>query len=104
MVAGKDTKKSELIVKVVNVSDAEQKSQIVIEGLNSSQLLGSATVMASDNLDNENSFTNPDKIKPETRPLAVNSPSFAYSFPKYSVTVLKLNQQIDTKRNHSQYV
>lgn len=89
-VAGKDTKSGELIVKVVNVSNAEQKSQIVIDGLNSRQLSGSSTVMTSDSPDNENSFTNPDKIKPETRPLAVNSPSFAYTFPKYSVTVLRL--------------
>jgi alpha-L-arabinofuranosidase len=93
LVAGKDKATSDYIVKVVNVSDKEQKGQIVFDGWNGGKLSGEVTELTSDHLDDENSFDNMTKIKPQTHSITGLDASFDYTFSKYSVTVLRLKPE-----------
>ena len=49
-----------------------------------------AIVLTSAGPDDENSFETPMKIAPREETVAISGPSFARTFPAYSLTVLRL--------------
>lgn len=88
-VASQDKETGDIIVKVVNSSEEAQKTELNLAGLKGSLTEGTATVMKSDNLADQNSFSKPDKVVPVTTKLQVQGDKLEYEFPKYSVTVLR---------------
>lgn len=90
--ASRDLTTGELIVKVVNSGDTAQRTNVVLAGLGTQHLEGTATVLHSDDLNDENSFTEPLKVAPVTDTVTVNNGSLEFEFPKYSVTVLRLKE------------
>lgn len=85
-VAGK-TRAGEVIVKVVNASDAAHKFDLQI-----GQLSGVAVIqdLFSPMAESENTLDEPNKVVPRTRSLRFEKGRARYTFPAHSVTVLRL--------------
>jgi alpha-L-arabinofuranosidase len=92
--ANQKQRTGEIILKVVNVEPTAQTSKIILQGVTQVETDGTAiTLTAAASPQDENSFAEPTKIAPATTPLADIKPEFAYTFPPYSVTILKLTAQ-----------
>jgi alpha-N-arabinofuranosidase len=90
-VAGEKKDSGEIIVKVVNITGQPQDASIGLKG-GPVGFTARATVLASENPSDENSFAQPDKVEPRESDLgSVNSP-FQYSFKPYSITILSLKK------------
>jgi alpha-L-arabinofuranosidase len=91
-VAGLAKRANEVILKVVNVSAADQETDLQLEG---AKILPAATaiVLASDKPEDENTLEQPTKVKPVTRKLNDAGAGFRHTFPANSVTVLRLKLQ-----------
>jgi alpha-L-arabinofuranosidase len=83
---------NEVILKVVNVSDTDMETDLHLEG---GKLLptATATVLASQRPEDENTLEQPRKVSPTTLPLGNCGPAFSHTFPANSVTVLRLKLQ-----------
>ena len=89
--AGRDAKSGDLIVKVVNVSEEAYATDIKLDGNMHVSSTGTAYVLSSPSLQVENSFTEPRKYTPVTSSIKnIDSKTIQYTFPKYSVTVLRV--------------
>ena len=88
-IAGVDDKTKELIVKVVNASDATRTLRLDIGG---AQLRGTGTalVLTGPDLMSENGFGAPNKIAPRKTTVSGLKAGSAYTFQPRSVTVLRL--------------
>ena len=64
-VAGFDTKTGETIVKAINVSKNDLQAELALGGDANSRWSGTSTILTADRLEDENSFTQPDLIKPQ---------------------------------------
>jgi alpha-L-arabinofuranosidase len=80
----------ELIVKVVNVTSEEQHTEIQLKGFGSVDAQGDVTVLTADSLEDENSFEEPMRVAPKILLFSGVASVFDYTFPKNSVTILKL--------------
>lgn len=85
-----DENSGEIIIKAVNLQDKETSVNFEIDGI-SGKLEGSVYELAGFELDDKNSFETPDKVKPTEKSVS-NDASFNYTFPKYSVTVMRLKE------------
>jgi alpha-L-arabinofuranosidase len=83
---------NEVILKVVNVSAADQETDLQLEGTRV-RPTAKAIVLVSDKPEDENTLEQPTKIKPVTLTLNNASAAFHYTFPANSVTVLRLKLQ-----------
>lgn len=92
-VAGRDEKSGDLLVKVVNGTDAELPATLNLEGAGRLRKDGKALVLTSGSRGDENSFEQPRKVAPVTRPLEGVSERFSYSFPARSLTILRLRER-----------
>lgn len=90
--ASRDLATGDLIVKVVNSGDRVEQTIISFAGLATQNIEGTALVLKSEDLSDENSFTEPNKVAPITQKVNVENGSLEFSFPKYSVTVLRLKE------------
>ena len=90
--ASRDLATGEIIVKVVNAGDTAQRTSVSFSGLPITTLEGTATVLQSDDLNDQNSFTEPEKVAPVTQKVSVDNGSLEFDFPQYSVTVLRLKE------------
>jgi len=83
---------SDIIIKVVNISSSNRKVRINLNGIAQNKINpeGTAIVLTSSNLEDENSFEQPNLITPKTKKIKGISNSFDYTFDKYSVTVLRI--------------
>ena len=88
--AATDGKSGDLIVKVVNASDAPLETAIVLTDGGKLSGKGTATVLTSDNPSDENSLAEPLKVSPKTEPVAFSGTSLTRAFPGNSFTVLRL--------------
>ncbi|MCD8390563.1 MAG: carbohydrate binding domain-containing protein [Firmicutes bacterium] len=77
----------EVVLKAANLRGDDYETQITLDRAAASV---SVTEMTSDDLDAENSFDEPKKLVPAEREIKINGESFVYTFPKNSVTVLKI--------------
>ncbi|MES2005872.1 MAG: alpha-L-arabinofuranosidase C-terminal domain-containing protein [Bacteroidota bacterium] len=92
--AGRDAKNGDLIIKVVNVSDEEYVTDIKVDGNMNLSSTGTAYVLSASSLNVENSFTEPRKYIPvKTAIKDISSKKLQYTFPKYSVTVVRVKTQ-----------
>jgi len=89
--AGRDTKASEIILKVVNSAAEPTKAAIRIDGNVKLKAKGTVTTL-SGGLADENSIENPKKVAPVTSKATGIAPEFTYTFQPYSLTVLRLSR------------
>ncbi len=88
--SSRDEKSNEIILKVVNSAPQPATSQVKIEGVRRVARRGTQIILAAEKLTDENSLAEPKKVAPVTSPLRGVGTSFEYTFPAYSVTVLRL--------------
>jgi alpha-N-arabinofuranosidase len=81
-----------VILKVVNVSDADQETDLRLEGAKVSPT-AKAIVLASGKPADENTLDEPLRVKPVTLTLDHAGAAFRHTFPATSVTVLRLRLQ-----------
>jgi alpha-L-arabinofuranosidase len=87
--AGRDKQTGDLIIKVANASGEAFDTQLLLEGEITGT--GRAWTLQAPGLEVENSFENPTRYIPVSSSVQVaKGQSFSYSFPKYSVTVLRM--------------
>jgi alpha-L-arabinofuranosidase len=87
--AGLRKDSGDLILKVVNSSAHPETLQVKIPGMNSTYSTGTRSELSATSLTEENSFKEPGKIAPKTSALAAYQQGETFSFPPYSVTVLR---------------
>jgi len=90
-VTSQETATGDIIIKVVNPNNKDQETTINIDGSKHIEK-GTAMVLTSNDIMDENSFDNPTKISPVEKVLDITSTANAvtYNFPKNSITVLRL--------------
>jgi len=88
-IAGTDRAKGEVILKVVNPAKGAVKADIDINGAPGVSSAGRAIVLGGENLSDENSFDQPQKVAPREQTIDAGK-TFSYSFPGFSVTVLRV--------------
>ena len=75
---------------MVNVSAAEQATEIKMSGHRPDREDGRVSVLTSASTADENSLERPTKVAPVTRTVANPGPTFRHAFPANSVTVIRL--------------
>lgn len=79
----------EVILKVVNTSNAAQQTEITLAGVKEVQPSAAAIELTSARPEDENSLDEPTKVAPKT--LSIDAgPRFGHAFPPHSVTVLRI--------------
>jgi alpha-L-arabinofuranosidase len=89
-VAATDEKSGDLIVKVVNANAKPLETEVNLSGAKNLTGKGTATVLTSESLTDENSLANPAKVSPRTEAVEFSGTSLKHSFPGNSFTVLRL--------------
>lgn len=87
----KDTTSGDIIMKVVNPNNEDGNIVIKINGKHKI-LGGTVSVLISNSIADENSFTNPTKVVPDDSKIvgSLASKHFNYTFPKNSIVILRL--------------
>jgi alpha-L-arabinofuranosidase len=88
--AARDDLAGEIIIKAVNPSQAPVEAAIQLEGVAGVGPTAQSIVLASGSLDDQNSFEDPVKVSPKTTQLGNVHAQFDYTFPAYSLTVLRI--------------
>jgi alpha-L-arabinofuranosidase len=83
----------EVILKVVNVSDRAQETEVRLQGARRLASRAKVITLTSDSPDAENSLENPTRVAPVERQLEGVAPSFRYTFPPHSLTVMVLKER-----------
>ncbi|MGA2060219.1 MAG: alpha-L-arabinofuranosidase C-terminal domain-containing protein [Thermoguttaceae bacterium] len=89
-VAGLGKSGNEVILKVVNVSNVAQETDIHLAGADKVQPTGTAIVFSSEKSTDDNTLDNPKKVAPVTRQFQNAANDFKHTFPADSVSVLRL--------------
>lgn len=89
-VASRANATGEIILKVVNVSDATQETDVALEGAGTIASKGTAILLTSNSPEDENSFAEPTKVVPVTKAVKELGERFKYVFPPHSLTILRL--------------
>lgn len=92
-VVTKDGKTGTIYIKMVNVSETPQTVNIALQGITSLAPTGKALTLSSKNPDETNSIDDPTHLVPVDSEVPGIGPSFSYTFPPYSVTVLQIATQ-----------
>jgi alpha-L-arabinofuranosidase len=85
-----DKRSNEIVLKIVNTDDSEQKMDIVIDGVSPSANSATVAVLKADALDDMNSLTEPVKIKPIDKQLPLTGKTISLSLAPYSVNVVRV--------------
>ena len=93
VVASRNEKTREIILKVVNVSDSALDTEVRLQGVR--RLASSAKVLTltGNSPDDENSLEHPTRVAPVESKLDRVTRSFRHTFPKHSLTVIVLREQ-----------
>ena len=83
--------KEEVIVKVVNVTEEPQATDIDLQGVNKVSGKLTASVLTSAAGTDENSLDEPTKVAPVSQSVEISGPKFRFTFPPNSVTVLRVS-------------
>jgi len=86
----RDTRTGKVFVKVVNTGGDARPVKLVLNGLGNVRTEGQAVTLHADGPTDTNSITEPTKIMPVSAPLKNVAPTFEYTFPAWSITVLEL--------------
>lgn len=82
----------DVIVKAVNVQDADVQAQLQFADLHSDNLLIDVYDMSGYALDEMNSFEAPEKIVTKYKSMQTSGNQVGYEFPKHSVTVFRVRK------------
>ncbi len=85
-----DEDTSEVIIKVVNISGKVIKANIEMQGVTKAGPQMNVILLTSNDLSNENSIKEPQKIYPAENKIAVSSPNFSFDFAPYSFTIVRV--------------
>ncbi len=88
-----DDDSNDTIIKVVNPEGAAAATDIKLAGLSGVQSEGRAIVVAGDEPDEVNPIGAPKKVSPVQSTFDNAAADFSYTFPPYSVTVLRVKSQ-----------
>jgi alpha-L-arabinofuranosidase len=91
--ASRREKPREIILKVVNVSDRAQETEVRLSGARGLVSRAKVITLTSDSPDDENSLENPTRVAPVERAFESVAPSFRYIFPPHSLTVMVLKER-----------
>ena len=80
----------QIIVKIINVTAVAKDIKINLQGANNIGNKAQLQIVASDNLDNMNSFKEPKKVSIVTKTLNDVSKAFVYNAEKYSASVIRV--------------
>lgn len=86
-IAGRD-ETGDIVVKVVNSAPEAAAMTLTLNGVKS-LASATATVLTSDDPLDENTFEEPTKIVPKTSTVPVRGTSMSYTFPAYSLTIVR---------------
>ncbi|MBB6048770.1 alpha-L-arabinofuranosidase C-terminal domain-containing protein [Armatimonas rosea] len=89
-VTTRDEKTGDILVKLVNGGKSAHTTTINLQNVGKLTGKGTATVLTHTDPQAENSFAQPTRIAPVTKPLTGVAPSFTYDAPAYSVSILRL--------------
>jgi alpha-L-arabinofuranosidase len=89
-VAGLARPSGDIIVKIVNVSNASHDTQIDLRGAAPTIQSATATILTSADPADENTLDQPNKVSPATGIVDITTTKFRWTFPAHSVTVLRL--------------
>ncbi|MDP4210392.1 MAG: alpha-L-arabinofuranosidase C-terminal domain-containing protein [Bacteroidota bacterium] len=92
-VAGFDTTKNEIVVKVVNAGPVVFKTKVNLLGAGSVETKGKVITMSASSAKDENSFKEPTKIIPIEKDWTGFSDRFNFEFKPYSLTVLRIKRK-----------
>jgi alpha-L-arabinofuranosidase len=92
-VASRREPSREVILKVVNVSDRPQETEVRLQGARGLVSRAKVITLTSDSPDAENSLEHPTRVAPVERTLEGVAPSFRYTFPPHSLTVMVLKER-----------
>ena len=85
-----DKQKSELVIKIVNISSGSQIIELNLTGIKLAKTDAVSQTLAATDLYSYNKLSELDKLKPEEKKFPVKTNKFNQSLPAYSVTVLKI--------------
>ncbi len=85
-----DEKAGEVILKVVNATDAAVETTVDVQGAAKVGPTASVTVLAGESLQDVNSLDEPKKVVPVESTESIEAATFKYAFKPYSLTVLRL--------------
>ena len=88
--ASRDDKTGDVILKVVNVTDKNVKTEIDLKGANALTGNGKAIVLTSSSPLDENTLDEPTKVSPKAESLKYSGSKITRSFPANSLTILRL--------------
>lgn len=89
-VAGKTADGSELIVKMVNVSEEAVSTDISLDGVKRVAPKAEAIVLTSGNMNDENTFERPKNVAPKKMEIGKAGKDFTCELPARSVTVIRI--------------
>jgi len=89
--AVRDEAAGQIIIKVVNATDAAVTARVELAGASKAGPDATAIVLAAATLADENSLDNPKKVAPVATPLRLQDPSFDFTFTARSFTVLRVS-------------
>jgi alpha-N-arabinofuranosidase len=78
---------------VVNVSDRPQETEVRLQGGRRLASRAKVITLTGDSPDAENSLEHPTRVAPVERTLEGVAPSFRYTFPPHSLTVMVLKER-----------
>lgn len=93
LASGYDEETGEVIIKFINSADEAQVIDFTLDGVKSVAPEGRAITLQADDLGDENSMDNPNKIVPVEKPFKKFGQTFSYNFPKYSFTILRVKAE-----------
>jgi len=83
----------DILVKAVNIQERPLSVQLVLEGLPNAARCVEIHEMSGYELDQENSFEEPEAVVPKRKEMRTSGSCFEYEFPARSLTVLRVKQQ-----------
>ncbi len=86
----RDSKSGMLYVKVVNMGQQAQTTQMVLKGIDAVGANGKAIVLSASGPTETNTLADPRHIVPVTTAFKPAGTTFPYTFPPYSITILTL--------------
>ena len=86
---GRDLKRGEVVLAVVNVGAAQQ-GRVELAGGLTTKSSGKALILTSAKVTDENSFEEPKRVIPREESFSVGTSPFEYTFPEHSFTILRI--------------
>ncbi len=89
-VAGRAASTGEIVTKVDNVTKTPYETRIALSGVKQVEPSGTAIVLTSASVDDENTCDQPMRVAPVRRTVTRLSPCFDHTFQPHSLTILSL--------------